>query len=267
MPLTVASYLRMQTQQALEQVQFALERETARRVRLDKKYSELEERGLVSPRSVSPRVWRPETSSRKASGEVECSQTAPPTLPRPSSARCVFIYHSENGFPRTSRWREGSVRGTQASCFRICFGVGYHRQHACESAMLSSIVSIKLQQVTLNRWIACEKMYRLFCVIGSTDSDSKPAGAKTTVWNSDVYPSSEDDRETSRPGNVYRMVLEEARAKLGQDNDAFTSTTGWQEVHRGQQGTLLDSRGSTLEGISPRAGKGENHAGQSASPL
>lgn len=83
------SRLRVQAQQALEQAQFALERETARRVRMDKKYSELEERGLVSPRSVSPRVWRPESSSRKASGEVERSQAPQPTLPRPSSARYV----------------------------------------------------------------------------------------------------------------------------------------------------------------------------------
>ena len=80
---------RVQAQQALEQAQFALERETARRVRMDKKYSELEERGLVSPRSVSPRVWRPETSSRKASRGVERSQAPQPTLPRPSSARYV----------------------------------------------------------------------------------------------------------------------------------------------------------------------------------
>ncbi|CAM9946286.1 unnamed protein product [Ectocarpus sp. 12 AP-2014] len=87
-------------QQALEQAQFALERESARRARLDKKYSELEDRGLVSPRSVSPRpvtprpvtprVWRPEATTRKFSGESERSQLAQPTLPRPSSVRLVL---------------------------------------------------------------------------------------------------------------------------------------------------------------------------------
>ncbi|CAM9516260.1 unnamed protein product [Ectocarpus sp. 4 AP-2014] len=89
-----------EAQQALEQAQFALERESARRARLDKKYSELEDRGLVSPRSVSPRsvsprpvtprVWRPEASTRKFSGESERSQLAQPTLPRPSSVRLVL---------------------------------------------------------------------------------------------------------------------------------------------------------------------------------
>ncbi|CAM9362196.1 unnamed protein product, partial [Pylaiella littoralis] len=74
-------------QQVLEQAQFALDRETARRVRLDKKYSELEDRGLVSPRSLSPRVWRPDTASRKIHEESERSQTS---LPRPSSARIVL---------------------------------------------------------------------------------------------------------------------------------------------------------------------------------
>lgn len=78
----------LQVQQVLEQAQFALDRETARRVRLDKKYSELEDRGLVSPRSLSPRVWRPDTASRKIHQESERSQTS---LPRPSSAR----YHTD----------------------------------------------------------------------------------------------------------------------------------------------------------------------------
>ncbi|CAM9091191.1 unnamed protein product [Ectocarpus fasciculatus] len=94
-----------EAQQALEQAQFALERESARRARLDRKYSELEDRGLVSPRSVSPRsvsprpvtprpvtprVWRPEATTRKFSGESERSQLAQPTLPRPSSVRLVL---------------------------------------------------------------------------------------------------------------------------------------------------------------------------------
>lgn len=74
----------LQAQQTLEQAQFALERETARRMRLEKKYSELEDRGLVSPRSVSPRIWRPDTGSRNINKEAERSQ---PPLPRPSSAR------------------------------------------------------------------------------------------------------------------------------------------------------------------------------------
>ncbi|CAB1113082.1 unnamed protein product [Ectocarpus sp. CCAP 1310/34] len=83
-----------EAQQALEQAQFALDRECARRARLDKKYSELEDRGLVSPRSVSPRsvsprVRRPEATTRKFSGESERSQLAQATLPRPSSVRYV----------------------------------------------------------------------------------------------------------------------------------------------------------------------------------
>lgn len=63
------------------------------------------------------------------------------------------------------------------------------------------------------------------------------------------------------------MVLEEAREKLGQDSDAFTATRGRPEVRVGQQGSVLDSRGSTLSGAPPRPGRdGEGRAEQSASP-
>lgn len=63
------------------------------------------------------------------------------------------------------------------------------------------------------------------------------------------------------------MVLEEARAKLRQDDDASTSTRGRQEVRVARQGSVSDSHGSNLEGIPPRAGKGDGRVEQSVSPL
>lgn len=65
------------------------------------------------------------------------------------------------------------------------------------------------------------------------------------------------------------MVLEEAREKLGQDRDAFTATRGRPENRVGQhQGSVLDSRGSTVEGAPRRTGRdGQSHSiRQSASP-
>lgn len=63
------------------------------------------------------------------------------------------------------------------------------------------------------------------------------------------------------------MVLEEARAKLGQDNDALTSTRGRQEGRVGLQGSVLELHESKLQGSPPRAGKGGGLAEQSISPL
>ncbi|CAM9302587.1 unnamed protein product [Scytosiphon promiscuus] len=82
-------------QQTLEHTKFALERETARRARLEKKYRELEDRGLVSPRSVSPRsvsprVWRSEITRRKVLEEQQTGEVVQPMQPRPSSARLVL---------------------------------------------------------------------------------------------------------------------------------------------------------------------------------
>lgn len=63
------------------------------------------------------------------------------------------------------------------------------------------------------------------------------------------------------------MVLEEARAKLRQDDDASTSTRGRQEVRVGRQGGVLGSHRPNSEGIPPHAGKGEGCADQSVSAL
>lgn len=62
--------------------------------------------------------------------------------------------------------------------------------------------------------------------------------------------------------HVYRMVLEEAREKLGQESDALTTPRDRPEVRMGQhQGSLLNLRGSTLEGAPPRTGPdGEGHS-------
>lgn len=69
--------------------------------------------------------------------------------------------------------------------------------------------------------------------------------------------------------DVDRIVLEEAREKLGQASDASTATRGRPEVRAGQpHGSVLDSRSSTLEGAPPDKGRdGESHsAHQGASP-
>jgi len=58
------------------------------------------------------------------------------------------------------------------------------------------------------------------------------------------------------------MVLEEARAKLGQDSEAAAATAGREEVRTGREGGSPDSRGSLT-----RAGReGEGHAEQELSP-
>lgn len=79
--------MKLQVQQALEQTQFALSRETARRARLDKKYGELEARGRVSPRSVPPNVIRSEALGRTPV-EPEMNPLIPQSPAKAPSARC-----------------------------------------------------------------------------------------------------------------------------------------------------------------------------------
>lgn len=77
-----------QVQQALEQTQFTLGIESARRARLEKKCGELEEAGLVSPRSLSPRIrWQSEAPG-PVCADPKTEQVDHPQLARTSSTRC-----------------------------------------------------------------------------------------------------------------------------------------------------------------------------------
>lgn len=79
-----------QVQQALDQAHFTLRREAARRARLEKKLSELEERGIITPRSVSPRSPRSELPTRRL-GEAGIHQCTEQALELPST-RCSLRF-------------------------------------------------------------------------------------------------------------------------------------------------------------------------------
>lgn len=76
-----------QVQQALEQTQFTLGIESARRARLEKKHGELDETGLVSPRSLSPRISRQSKAPDPVGADPQTEKTGQPPLARTSSAR------------------------------------------------------------------------------------------------------------------------------------------------------------------------------------
>lgn len=93
----------LQVQHALEKTQFTLEREIARRARMEKKMVELEGRGPVSPRLTSSRNWQSKTPSRKPQGS-DTTTTVQPSLRRSSSARSVFNLHGGKGLLLTARF-------------------------------------------------------------------------------------------------------------------------------------------------------------------
>lgn len=114
---------------------------------------------------------------------------------------------------------------------------------------------------------------RLFSIVDGTDSNSNLKFHRRNYARNgvriciqfDAYPLPETITVQHPRCNVYRMVLEDARAKLGRDSDALASTRGRQEVHMGLQGIVPDSHGSNFEGTSGDGGEGR--AEQSLSPL
>lgn len=231
----------IQVQQALEQTQFTLGRESARRARLEKKYSEMEERGLVSPRLVTPRVVRYHAHAR--GWKRDDTSTTPgvqPSLLKVASARCgVHIGVSVRSYcfkTRNSRFVYDVHLEPRASLPA--------RNHSMWSAV--RLFPASSQEL---RWrghptiilLIVTTYFRTQMLCSVRQSCEGAIEPLTTITMHTVNASMlcENQRSTkvkllcvtySTCLDVHREVLEEARAKLGRESGDMAPVSSGEEA-------------------------------------